>query len=103
MLRRAVLLAVVLAFAPGCKGMGGIASGFGKVAAGAASGVAKAGFAMATGVAKAAPVIATGLAPAPPHGLGAAEVAVRAALPSPNDEIPVVGGATPAPRPADPC
>jgi len=101
--RTVLLLLLVLALAPGCKGMGGIASGLGKVAAGAASGVAKAGVAMATGVAKAAPVIAKGVAHAAPHVLRVTEAVAQAALTSPDVEIVIPVGAPPAPIPADPC
>jgi hypothetical protein len=103
MVRRAVLLAVLLAFAPGCRGMGGVAAGLGKVAAGAATGIAKAGATMAIGVAKAAPVLAKGVAHAAPHVLRATEVVVQAALTSPDVEIAIPVGPPPAPMPTDPC
>ena len=53
-----LLLVVVLALVPGCKSMGSVMSGFGKVAAGAARLVPDA----AGAVAKATPVIAKGVA-----------------------------------------
>ena len=48
-----VLLAVLLALVPGCKSMGSVASGFGKVAAGAARAVPD----IARGVARATPTV----------------------------------------------
>ena len=55
-------LVALLLIAPGCKGMGGVMSGLGKVAAGAAHGVAHAVPAVARGMAKAAPAVTRGVA-----------------------------------------
>jgi hypothetical protein len=112
MRRHCVLAVVVVALLPGCKGMGGFASGLGKVAAGAATGLAKAAPVVAKGVAKAAPVIAKGVARAAPvvvHGVAhAAPRALRvagaiaeASVTSPS--FTVVVPATPTSLPPDPC
>jgi len=103
--RRSVLvLAVILAFAPGCKGMGGFANGLGKVAAGAARGVSKVGPAIARGVAKAAPVMARGavhvVARTAPTALRVTEAVAEAALSMPD--VYAVGPAE-LPAPMDPC
>jgi hypothetical protein len=111
-------LAVVIALAPGCKGMGGFASGLGKVAAGAARGVAHAAPAVARGVAKAGPALTRGVAraggavargmvrgvPAALQiGEGVAEIAVS--LPDIEYRGAIDGsvGALEPPSAADPC
>ena len=67
------LLVVVLALVPGCKSMGSVMSGFGKVATGAArlvpDAVAKATPAIAKGVARVGGAVATGVVRATPEVL----------------------------------
>jgi hypothetical protein len=84
-----LVLALLLALVPGCKGMGGIASGLGKVAGGVAKGVAKAGPAIAHGAAKAAPTIsrgasavARGVVRTAPAALQVAQAAAQATIES---------------------
>jgi len=72
-------LVVLLALAPGCKGMGGVMSGLGKVAAGAARGVAHAAPAVARGMARTAPVVARAAAHTAPTVLRATEAVVEVA------------------------
>jgi hypothetical protein len=110
MYRHAVAsLAVValLGLAPGCKGMGGVLSGLGKVAAGAAKASAAVAAPIAKGVAKAGPAIARGVAHTAPTVLRASEAALETAavvLPPPVPEfdldLPIQ---TLPPREIDPC
>ena len=72
-------LAAVLAFAPGCKGMGGVMSGLGHAAAGVAHGVAHAAPAVARGMARTAPVVARAAAHTAPTVLRATEAVVEVA------------------------
>jgi hypothetical protein len=83
--RLVLLLALLLALAPGCKGMGGVAAGLGKVAAGAAKGVAHVAPALIRGVAKAGPALAKGVAKAGPalaRGVGHVGSAVARSAPT---------------------
>src|SRR5262249_32608285 len=109
MRRHCVLVLLVLASVPGCKSMGAIGSGFGKIAAGAASGIAHAAPVVAKGVAKVAPAIARtaasgarGRAHAGPHRLRAAEAVAEATLRGP-DIIVIEAEPPPPPALADPC
>jgi hypothetical protein len=84
-----LVLALLLALAPGCKSMGGIASGLGKVAGGVARGVSKAGPVIARGVAKAGPTIsrgasavARGVVRTAPAALQVAQATAQAAIES---------------------
>jgi hypothetical protein len=74
-----VALVALLALAPGCKSMGGVMSGLGKVAAGAAHGVARVAPAVARGMAKTAPVVARAAARTAPSVLRATEAVVEVA------------------------
>lgn len=69
----------LLAFAPGCKSMGGVMSGLGHAAAGVAHGVAHAAPAVAHGMARAAPVVAHVAARTAPDVLRATEAVVEVA------------------------
>jgi hypothetical protein len=74
-----IALVVLVALGPGCKSMGGMMSGLGKVAAGAARGVAHAAPAVARGVAHASGAVAKGVVRSTPTVLRATEAVIETA------------------------
>lgn len=107
MLRRAasswVVIVALAGLAPGCKGMGGIASGLGKAAASAAGGIAHAAPAITRGVAQVGNAVARTVARTAPAALQVGEVMLQTAIAQQLEfEIPV-DTSSHAPVLTDPC
>jgi hypothetical protein len=105
-----LLLVVALALVPGCKSMGSVMSGFGKVAAGAARivpdaalGLAKATPVIAKGVAQVGGTVARGVVRATPTVLRTTASVAEAIATSPDVWIAVPVEVAPPAGSSDPC